>query len=104
MDYVIQLNFYNYIDCIDYINILLTNKSYYTNTSYKNDNIFKHYLVTKFSSKFTNVSKSIIISYYDCYIRIYIFEKRLRKYGYELWDESVYYVFWKSKYLLELKE
>lgn len=67
------------------------------NKSYKNDNIFKHYLVTKFSNKFINISKYIIISYHD-------FEKRLKKYGYELWDESIYYVFWKSKCLLDVKD
>jgi hypothetical protein len=74
------------------------------NKSYKNDNIFKHYLVTKFSNKFINISKYIIISYYDCYVRIHDFEKCLKKYGYELWDESIYYVFWKSKCLLDVKD
>ena len=98
MDYVIQLNYYNYINYIDYNRLLQTNKNYYNNTTYNNDNVYKFYLSNKFSEKFVNKARSIIISYYDCFIRIIRFENKLINMGLDIWNEDIYYLFWELKY------
>tara|TARA_B110001450_G_scaffold221352_1_gene217341 strand:- start:19371 stop:19673 length:303 start_codon:yes stop_codon:yes gene_type:complete len=98
MDVLIQLNFYTYLKLNDYINLLLTNKIYYNN--YNNDSIYKYYLKRKFSENFIEKAKPIIISYYDCFHRISIFENIVIKEGFELWEEDIYYLFWKVKYRL----
>lgn len=104
MDYIIQLNFYNYLDYKDYRNLLQTNKKYYYNSNYNNDLIYKYYLLNKFSDKFIEMAKSIIISYYDCLVRIETFENTLKNLGYELWKEDVYFMYWKAKNMQELKD
>ncbi len=60
--------------------------------------IYKYYLERKFSKLFTETASLIIISYRDCYIRINIFENIMKGNGFELWDENIYYLFWKGKY------
>tara|TARA_X000000368_G_scaffold234517_1_gene185263 strand:+ start:154 stop:450 length:297 start_codon:yes stop_codon:yes gene_type:complete len=95
MDYIIQLNYYNYLDYNDYIRLLITTKKYYNNIDYNNDLIYKYYLIHKFSNKFVNEALAIIDSYYKCLSSIIIFEKKLRKYGYPLWSENIYYAYWK---------
>jgi hypothetical protein len=95
MDIIIQLNFYEYLDYFDYTNLLITSKNFYYNKNFKNDNIYKKYLENKFSKQFVIKAKPIIISYYDCFLRIINFEKILLSYDYELWDEQIYYAFWK---------
>ena len=97
MDYVIQLNYYNYLDYRDYIHLLSTNKEYYYSPRYNNDLIYKFYLVNKFSEKFVYVVNPIIISYYDCLVRIINFENWVKQIGYDVWDEDIYYIFWKAK-------
>ena len=42
MDYIIQLNYYNYLNYNDYIKLLLTTKKYYFNMDYNNDLIYKY--------------------------------------------------------------
>lgn len=97
IDYVIQLNFYNYLyNLKDYINLILINKLSYKNYNY--DIIYKYYLERKFSKFFTESASLIVISYRDCFIRINIFENIMKDNGYELWDENIYYLFWKGKY------
>jgi len=103
MDYIIQYNYFNYMNYADYLHLLLTKKGFYYNKNYNNDLIYKHYLINKFSDKFASLAKPIIISYYDCFARLIQFERELKKYGYELWSENIYYAFWKAKNLIELK-
>ena len=100
MDYLIQLNFYNYLDYFNYTRLLLTCKNFYKNNINHHDNIYKHYLKKKISNNFIKFVKPIIISYYDCFLRIVNFEKTISKMGYKLWEEDVYYLFWKCKYEL----
>ena len=95
MDIVIQFNFYEYLNYFDYTNLLLTSKKFYYNICYKNDNIYKKYLENKFSKQFVIKAKPIIISYYDCFLRIINFEKILSSYHHDLWDEQTYYAFWR---------
>ena len=57
--------------------------------------IYKYYLENKFSKDFINISKLFIISYYDCFIQIINFEKKMNES--ELWQEKLYYSFWKYK-------
>ena len=102
MDYILQLNFYNYLNYFDYTNLLCCSKNYYYNKYYNCDNIYREYLIKKFSNNFVEIVKPIIICYYDCFLRIIIFENTISKMGYELWNEDIYYLFWKCKYDLIL--
>lgn len=102
MDYILQLNFYNYLNYFDYTNLLSCCKNYYYNNCYNCDDIYKIFLIKKFSYNFVDIVRPIIISYYDCFLRIVIFENRFKKMGYELWKEDIYYLFWKCKYQLIL--
>ena len=96
MDNIIYLNFYNYCDYKSYRNLLLTCRDYYyDNNILNNDNIYKYYLENKFSKDFINISKLFIISYYDCFIQIINFEKKMNES--ELWHEQFYYLFWKHR-------
>ena len=96
MDNIIYLNFYNYCDYKSYSNLLLTCRDYYyDNNILNNDNIYKYYLENKFSKDFINISKLFIISYYDCFIQIINFEKKMNES--ELWHEQFYYLFWKHR-------
>lgn len=104
MDIIIQYNYYNYLDYIDYISLLLTNKTFYYNSVYSNDFIYKFYLQKKFSQRFIVLSRPIIMSYKDCFYRIVTFEKRLINLGYKIWEEDTYYMYWKMKNLIELKD
>ena len=65
MDYIIELNFYNYLNYFDYTNLLCVCKKYYNNLFLQHDNIYKEYLIKKFSSNFVIIVKPIIISYFD---------------------------------------
>ena len=103
METLIQLNFYNYLCYKDYINLLTTTKNFYYNEDYNDDNIYKYYIINKFSNKFAEDALPIIYSYYQFLLRIVLFEKTLAKLGYPLWDEDLYYAYWKSKNLLQLK-
>ena len=95
MDVLIQLNFYTYLQYYDYINLLLTNKNFFYTFNW--DSIYKYYLEQKFSKNFCMQAKPIINSYYDCFKRIIVFEKWIKKLGYQLWEEDIYYIFWKTK-------
>ena len=58
IDYVIQLNFYNYLYSLkDYINLISINKLSYKNYNY--DTIYKYYLERKFSKLFTLFNLSL---------------------------------------------
>ena len=103
MDYIISLNFYNYLHYNDYINLLKASKLYYT-YYYKLLNkecFYKQLLIVRFSEMFTKTVKPIIISYQDCFYRVQRFESILKKLGHELWEEDVYYLFWNIKFKLE---
>lgn len=80
----------------NYINLISINKLSYKNYNYHT--IYKYYLERKFSKLFTETASLIVISYRDCLIRINIFENIMKDNGYELWDENIYYLFWKGKY------
>ena len=103
MEYIIQLNYYNYLDYNDYINLLRTTKHFYFNKDYNTDLIYKYYVVKKFSNKFADNALPIIYSYYNFLLRIVLFENTLSKFGYPLWKEDLYYAYWKATNLLELK-
>lgn len=94
-DLFIYLNFYEFINDIDYINLLCTSKEYY---KLLDENMYKAILYNKFSEKFINKAKTIILSWKDCYLRIKDFEFSVRKYSYDLWKEDEYIAFWKIKY------
>lgn len=103
MDSIIQLNYYNYLHYNDYINLLKTSKKYYYNIDYNHDNIYKYYVIRKFSYKFAEDALPIIYSYYNFLLKIVMFENSLLKMGYPLWEEDLYYAYWKAKNLLQLK-
>ena len=42
MEYIIQLNYYNYLDYNDYIKLLETTKRFYYNKDYNHDLIYTH--------------------------------------------------------------
>jgi len=97
MDIIINFNFYKYCDFTSYSNLLLTCKYYYYDNIINNDIIYKYYLQNKFSNKFINISNSFIISYYDCFTKIMNFEKLAISIDSELWEEDIYYLFWKQQ-------
>jgi hypothetical protein len=103
MDNIIQLNYYNYLPYNDYINLLKTSKKYYYSNDYNHDYIYRYYIIKKFSNKFLEDALPIIYSYYNFLSRIVIFENSLLKVGYPLWEEDLYYAYWKAKNLLQLK-
>ena len=103
MDNIIQFNYYNYLPYYDYINLLMTSKKFYYSNDYNHDYIYRYYVIKKFSNKFADKALPIIYSYYDFLLRIVNFENSLLKVGYPLWEEDLYYAYWKSKNLLELK-
>ena len=97
LEIIIDLNFYEYlINIEDYLTLIQVSRFLYL--YYNNDYIYRYFLEKKFSTLFTDTASLIIISYKDCFIRIKIFETILKKNGYELWDENIYYLFWKNKY------
>ena len=103
MDYIFNLNYYNYLHYNDYLNLIKTSKYYYT-YYYKllnKENFYKQLLIARFSEKFTKIVKPIIVSYQDCFYRVYKFEYILKNIGHELWEEDVYYLFWNIKFKLE---
>ena len=95
MDIIIQFNFNEYLNYYDYTKLLLTCREFYYNKYYNSDIIYKKYLENKFSKEFVIKAKPIIISYYDCFLRIINFEKYIISLNGELWDEKIYYAFWK---------
>lgn len=106
IDYILELNYYTYLKCIGYINLLLTCKKFYYNKLYNNDMIYKWYLHEKYSKKFIILAKKIIlyqylfipkiINYRELYIKFFIFEKNLSIIGIVNWDENSYYNHWKN--------
>lgn len=96
MDIITQVDFYNYVNDEDYINLLSTNKEYHE--LLLDDNTYKLILYSKFSKKFVDKAKQIIISWKDCYKRIKRFEDLIVKYSCDLWCEDDYFAFWKFKY------
>ena len=94
MYFIINLNFYQYLNDSDYINLLCTNKLYNT---LLNDITYKYILYHKFSKNFINKAKTIIISWKDCYLRIKYFEELIVKYSYDLWIEDEYFAYWNYK-------
>lgn len=101
MNIITQIDFYNYINDEDYINLLITNKEYYK--LLLDDNTFRLILYNKFSKNFVDKAKQIIISWKDCYHRIKTFENLSSKYSIKLWSEDDYFAFWKFKYKPILK-
>uniref|UniRef100_A0A6C0LED2 Uncharacterized protein n=1 Tax=viral metagenome TaxID=1070528 RepID=A0A6C0LED2_9ZZZZ len=95
MDIITQLDFYNYVNDEDYINLLRTNKEY--NKLLLDDNTYKLILYIKFSMNFVDKAKQIIFSWKDCYLRIKKFEHLTVKYSFNLWCEEDYFVYWKFK-------
>lgn len=105
MDYIFNLNFYNYLHYNDYINLLKVTNYYYT-YYYKLLNkecFYQQLLSVRFSNKFTTIVKPIIISYQDCFYRVKRFEYILKEMGYNLWEEDIYYLFWNIKYKLDCR-
>lgn len=96
MDIIIQIDFYNYVNDEDYINLISINKEYYN--LLLDDNTYKLILCSKFSKNFVDKAKQIIISWKDCYKRIKRFENLIVKYSCDLWCEEEYFAFWKLKY------
>jgi hypothetical protein len=96
MDIITHIDFYNYVNDKDYINILCTNKEY--NKLLLDDNTYRLILYSKFSKKFVNEAKKIIISWKDCYFKIKRFEYLTIKYSANLLYEEEYFSFWKFKY------
>ena len=96
IDIITQINFYDYLNDEDYINLLLTNKEY--RSLLLDDNTYKLILYSKFSQKFVDNAKQIIISWKDCYLRIKNFENLILHYSSDLWSEEEYFLFWKLKY------
>lgn len=103
MDYIIQLNYYNYLTYYEYINLLLTCKCYYYNKVFNSDLVYKYYVKNKFTNEFFINSLGDILSFRDFFCRITIFENVLKKYGYEIYDYESFYVYKKQQNLLELK-
>ena len=103
IDYIIQLNFYNYLIYSDYINLLQTSKTNYYCTAYNNDLIYKYYISNKFSYKFAMDALPIIYSYRDFLYRIIVFENSLKRVGYPIWKEDIYYAYWKAQNIFELQ-
>jgi len=101
MDIITQINFYNYVNDKDYINLLSTNKVYHK--LLLDDNTYKLILCIKFSIKFVDKAKQIIISWKDCYLRIKNFENFILKHSYNLWHEEDYFAYWKLKYRSKVK-
>lgn len=96
MDTIVQLNFYDYLNDVNYINLLSTKSEYY---KLLDDKIYKILLYNKFSENFINRAKHIIISWKGCYLRIKMFENNMLKYtNNNLWVEDNYFEFWKFKY------
>ena len=114
MDYIIQLNYYNYLSFKEYTRLLLTNKKYYNNNIFNNDKIYKNYLINKFSAGFVTVLRKNIIfnyliyprilSYKECLSRIVIFENNLIKNNMKAWDEKAYYSHWEKMNFIKEKE
>jgi hypothetical protein len=108
IDDLIILNFFYFLTENDYVNLLMTCKYYYNDyVCINRDNIYKYYLRNKFSKKFENVARPIIISYRDCFARIKILEDKINylnkynsSYEYKYWDEDAYYLFWKFKNMI----
>ena len=55
MDIITQVDFYNYVNDEDYINLLSTNKEYHK--LLLDDNTYKLILYSKFSKKFVDKAK-----------------------------------------------
>ena len=91
MDIIITLNFYNYLNDIDYLNLLITNKQYYY---LLNEDIYKNIIQKKFSIEFIDKVRNLIYSWKDCYIRIRRFEQLMLKYNNDLWYEQQYFNYW----------
>ena len=98
MDNIITLNFYNYCNYINYNNLLKTCKYYYyDNNIINNDNIYKYYIINKFSIEFALCANLFIDSFKDCFIKIINFENKLYSMNLEPWNEELYYIFWKQQ-------
>lgn len=95
MNIITQVDFYNYVNDKDYINLLSTNNEYHK--ILLDDNTYKLILYSKFSKEFVDKAKHIIISWKDCYIRIKRFENLTIKYSCDLWLEEEYFAYWKLK-------
>lgn len=91
MDIIITLNFYNYLNDIDYLNLLITNKQYYY---LLNEDIYKNIIQKKFSIEFIDKVRNLIYSWKDCYIRIRRFEQLMLKYNNDLCYEQQYFNYW----------
>ena len=106
IDYILDLNYYTYLNCITYVKLLLTCKKFYYNNLYNNDIIYKWYLHKKYSKNFIILAKKIILyqyifmpkilNYRELYIKFFIFEQKLASIGIVNWDEKSYYNHWKN--------
>jgi hypothetical protein len=102
MDYLLQLNYYNYLMYNDYINLIMTKKEFYKNIQINNDFIYRYYLYKKYTEEFIKMTFIDIISYKDSFINIIVFENVLNKYGYELSFIDKFSIYRKKNTLLEL--
>ena len=102
MDYLLQLNYYNYLMYNDYINLIMTKKEFYKNIEINNDFIYRYYLYKKFTEEFIKTTLFNVVSYKDSFIKIIIFENVLNKYGYEISFLDEFSVYHKKNTLLQL--
>lgn len=90
---ILNLNFYNYLNDIDYLNCCYTCKEMLLTI---NENIYYNLLKNKFSEKFVNDAKFIINTWEECYYRVLYFEYLMIRYSCELWTEKEYILYWKN--------
>jgi len=97
IEYLLLLNFYKYIDILDFNSLCSINRNlykYYIN----NESIWKYYSIHKFSQEYwEKASLQPRIPWKDALINIINFENKVIKIGSPLWKEEDYFFFWKVK-------
>ena len=96
IEHLILLNFYTYIDILDFIKLCSINKNLH---QYINDeSIWKYYSIHKFSKEYwEKASLQPRIPWKKALINIFIFDNKLINIGSSIWKEEDYYLFWKVK-------
>ena len=97
---IFSLNFDNYLLDKYFINLCNTCKELNT---LLDETMYHNLLVRKFSNKFVNKARPIIISWKDCYSRIITFELQVIKCKYNLWTENNYFQYWDHTNYLKRK-
>ena len=90
---ILNLNFYNYLNNIDYLNCLCTCKEMLLII---NENVYYNLLKNKFSEKFVNNATYIINTWKVCYYSVLQFEHLMIQHSCELWGEKEYILYWKN--------